>query len=63
RPLRDPRCRVCGVRGEVCAGRTRKVQGRRPYHPLARQLGQHKLHELIAAYNLRNIVTSAGYSS
>jgi hypothetical protein len=53
RPLRDPKCRVCGVRGEVCAGRTRNIQGRRPYQPLIRQLGPQKLRELVEYYNRR----------
>jgi hypothetical protein len=44
-------CRVCGVRGEECAGRTRKVRGARPYAPLIKQLGADKLAWLIREYN------------
>jgi hypothetical protein len=44
-------CRVCGVRGHECAGRTRKVIGDRPYAPLIRQLGAARLARLVEEYN------------
>jgi hypothetical protein len=49
-------CGACGVRGEECAGRTRKVRGERPYAPLIKQLGAENLARLISEYNN----TSAG---
>jgi hypothetical protein len=47
RPLGDRICQVCGLAGEVCAGRTRKVQGNRPFSPLIRQLGASRLTAII----------------
>jgi hypothetical protein len=46
-------CRVCGVRGHECAGRTRNVRGERPYGPLVRQLGAGRLARLVEEYNAR----------
>ncbi len=51
RPLRDPACRVCGQTDDVCAGRTRKVRGERPFHCLTRQFGAERLQALVAGYN------------
>jgi hypothetical protein len=50
RPLRDPECKVCGLRGDVCEGRTRKVHGSRPHYPLVRQLGAAQVQALTEAY-------------
>jgi hypothetical protein len=53
RPLGDRMCQVCALPGEVCAGRTRMVQGERPYHPLIRQLGAERLSHLLQAFALQ----------
>jgi hypothetical protein len=46
RPISDPVCQVCGLRGDVCAGRTRKVRGSRPYYPLLRQIAPERVRAL-----------------
>ncbi len=63
RPLRDPRCRVCGAVGDVCAGRTRKIQGHRPYTSLLRQLGVERLREIIQAYNASTTTSASAATS
>jgi hypothetical protein len=55
RSLGGGACRVCGVRGEECAGRTRKIRGERPYAPLIRQLGATRLATLVEEYNARGV--------
>jgi hypothetical protein len=47
-------CRVCGVHGEECAGRTRKTRGERPYARLIKQLGGETLARLVQEYNFRS---------